>query len=433
MQKRDFLKTIALIACIIVVTIGSSLLLNLVTGSKIASDAAKREELAAQQAAGVLLEVFPGATGFEDITSTLTIDPASGVSAIHKETSGKGYVFVASKTTSPMKDVVTVTVGVDMEGKITGVKEEFANPGDYRVSGDTINSFVGKDSTLADIVLTSKATVSSETIKAAVAAGFEVLAANELMKAAAKTPEQVFESLLLTVCDGFIKGADLTASGNIYQAYKSSNNSVVVAYVNKGETKLLALASVTGAVAVYQGVLLDEATQTYELRNVTADNADVVEEVKAFALANISSKFSKLEAKVSVLYPNATEITEIEINTFGSVVAAVSFVVEGATYYGYLAAPINGFSKEAMEIFVFLDSNDTIVKVNISQLFYEEEYFMGKPNITKDEYQNRFNGIVGEAYDGSQSLMAGATMSSNATDQAIKDVIAAYASKGGNN
>ena len=112
-MKKDLLKTSLLMSAIVLVTVGAALLLNLLTGPKIAADKAYRDELAAQQAAGVLLEVFPGATGFEDITTTLTIDPASGVSAVHKETSGKGYVFVASKTNSPMKGLVDVPVAVD--------------------------------------------------------------------------------------------------------------------------------------------------------------------------------------------------------------------------------------------------------------------------------------------------------------------------------
>ena len=433
MKRNDLVKTLILILSIIAATVVSSVLLDLVTGKQIAENAVKREELAAQQAAGVLNKVLPGSQSFEDITSTLTIDPASGVSVVYKETSGKGYVFIASSTASPMKDVVTVTVGVDMNGQITGLKEEFANPGDYKVNDATINSFVGKDSTLADIVLTGGATVSSNAIKAAVTAGFQVLAANELMKAAAKTPEQVFEELLPTVFNGFVKGADLTVSGNIYQAYKSFNNTVVVAYVNKGETKLLALASVSGVVTVYAAELLDEATQAYKLNDVTADNSDVVTEVETLAANNITTKTDSLTNKVNLYYSNATDVTSIDINTYGSLVAAVSFTVEGETYYAYYSNSINGFGNHIMDIYVVLDSEGKVVKVDIVTLFFEEEYFMTKPNISKDQYQGGFNGLTGETFDGSQAMMSGATMTSNATKQTMFDVFAQYASQGGNN
>ena len=52
MKRNELLKTVYLIAGIIVSTVVLALLLNLITGAKIASDAAKRKELEAQQAAG---------------------------------------------------------------------------------------------------------------------------------------------------------------------------------------------------------------------------------------------------------------------------------------------------------------------------------------------------------------------------------------------
>ena len=81
---------------------------------------------------------------------------------------------------------------------------------------------------------------------------------------------------------------------------------------------------------------------------------------------------------------------------------------------------------------ILFNNTGKIANVNISELFFEEQYFMQKPNINKGEYEAGFNGLIGEAYDGSQALIAGATCSQKAINQAISDVFAAFA-KGGNN
>ena len=443
-MKKDLLKTSLLMSAIVLVTVGAALLLNLLTGPKIAADKAYRDELAAQQAAGVLLEVFPGATGFEDITSTLTIDPASGVSVVHKEVSGKGYVFVASKTNSPMKGLVDVTVGVDKDGKITGVSVNFNHPDDYPVNDATLSSFIGQDSTLAGVEMTAKATVSSTTIKEATNAGFLVLAANNLMKAAEKDIELVFEELLSTVLTGFVtnSSSELTTSGNIYKALKSKNDTSIVCHVNSGDTKLLAIANVSGNVVVYKANLVDEATQTYELVDVTLANASVVAEVSAFAQNKISSKFTDLDQKIKRVYDDAettdvvevSDITEIAVKTQGCVSSAASFVYEGVTYYVYYVRPVNRFSQDpVMDIYVFIDGTGKIVRVDIDSLYFNAGYWMGKPSISEDEYRNGFVGLDTDTYDGSQSLITGATFSPNAVHEAIEAAFAEFATLGGNN
>ena len=433
MQRNELVKTAILMTCIIVVTVVSSVLLNLITGPKIAADQAYRDELAAQQAAGVLLEVFPGATGFEEITSTLTIDPASGVSAVHKETSGKGYVFVASKTNSPMKDLVNVTVGVDKDGKVTGVSVSFNNPADYPVSDATLSSFVGQDSTLSGVELTSKATVSSNTIKEAVSAGFLVLAANDLMKAAAKEVEAVFAELLPTVVSGFSEGSNLTATGNIYQAYKLANGAGVVCYVNNGDSKLLAITNMSGKVVLYKANLVDEGTQTYELVDVTAEYTAVVAEVSAFAATNITSLYSTLSSKITRMYTNVveTDITEVEITTYGSIVAAASFTIEGNIWNAYLAYSINTYNNSVVKTYIVIDHEGKIAKVDIIGLFGDEEYFGVAHGFNEAGYENGFTGNT-DFVD--TNVISGATMTTNAIKQAVKDAFSLYnATLGGNN
>ena len=234
MQKRDLIKTVVLFVSIILVTVVSALLLNLVTGPKIAADKAYRDELAAQQAAGELLQVFPGATGFEDITADLTIKAEARVDAVYKETSGKGYVVIARWTIAPMKDDVIVTFGV-ADGKVVGLIYKLVNENDYSVDNSTINSVIGNDSTLGGFVITAGCTKTSDSIKTAVSNGFLVLAENDLMKAKAKETEQVFEELLPTVLPNFVKGDAIDASGNIEPVKQGGIKTIT--QIRKGASK----------------------------------------------------------------------------------------------------------------------------------------------------------------------------------------------------
>ena len=423
MKKNELLKTLVIMVSTVVVTVGLAILLNLYTGPKIAANKAAAES-------GALVAVMPEGTAFEEITSTLTIDANSGVSAVYKETSGKGYVFMASAPgfSSP----VNVTVGVDASGKIVGI-DVVIGAGDYGV-GNMPQTFIGQDSTLSGVVMHAGATTSSTAVKTAVSNGLTVLALNNLMKAAVKTTEQVYEELLPTVYNGFVKGEDLTASGNIAVAYTSNTGNGVVCYVTKGEQTLLVLYNVSGAVAVYQAKLIDETTQVYELEEVTADIETVVAEVSSFAASHVTSNFAALETKIAEMYANATEITEVSVNAFGTIVSAASFEVEGATYYAYYSKPLNGFEGDLMNVYVVLDSTGKIAKFDVTTYFYGEhlEYFAAANSFNPENYKEGLNGVTGESYNGSQSLISGATFTTKALDAAVKDVFKAFASQGGN-
>ena len=369
--------------------------------------------------------VLPGATGFNNITSELELDES--IVAVYAEKDGKGYVVIA--TADGFKKPVTVTVGITSEGIVAGFSSE-VGAGDFALKEENTNSFIGQDSTLSGVVLTGGATVSTTAAKTAVASAFNALAANGKLSAAKKEVEQVFEELLPNVTSGFVKGNTLTASGNIYQAYASLNKSVVVTYVNKEEAKLLTVTNVNGVTKVYQANLLDENTQTYELVDVTAENTDVVTEVTTFAAAHAVSKLAMLTAKVTSLYSDA-EITETTINTMGTLLSAVSFTLEGATYYAYYAQTYS-FHNELMNVYVILDAEGKIVKVDFSAFFFEEEYFFKKPSFNKDNYVGALEGLDGTTL-GDATLVTGATLSSNAVKQAINDAFAEFATLGGNN
>ena len=369
--------------------------------------------------------VLPDATGFDDITSELELDES--IIAVYAEKTGKGYVVIA--TGEGFSDLVTVTVGITSEGIVAGFNAAVA-PGDFALKQPNIDSFIGQDSTLSGVVLSGGATYSAEGAKEAVASAFVALAQNGKLSAAKKEVEQVFEELLPTVTSGFIKGNNLTVSGNIDQAYASLNKSVVVTYVEKDTEKLLTVTNVNGTTKVYKASVVDENAQTYELVDVTAENADVVTEVTTFAAAHAVSKLAMLTAKVTSLYADA-EITETTINTMGTLLSAVSFTSAGTTYYAYYAQTYS-FHNELMNIYVILDAEGKIVKVDFSAFFFEDEHFFNKPTFNKDNYVGALEGLD-EATLGNATLVTGATLSSNGVKQAINDAFAEFAALGGNN
>lgn len=423
MKRNDLVKTLIIMLSTVIATVGLALLLNLHTGPIIEANKAGAENEA-------LNAVMPGATGFEEITSTLTIDPSTGVTNVYKEKGGNGYVFKATK--DGFSKPVNVVVGVDANGVITGITVEIGE-GDFPVN-DMIPTFVGQDSTLAGVILQTGATSSSKAVKAAVEAGFLVLSSNNLMQAAAKSPEQVFEELLPTVFSGAVKGSDLTPSGNITTAYTTLTGTGIVCYVTKGDVKLLAIANMSGVVTVYQPKLLDEATQSYELENVTEANSDVVTEVNALATSSLTSSATALADKIGRMYEGATEITEITVNTYGSIAAAASFTYEGATYYGYLAKSINAYNNSVVTNYIVLDGEGKVAKFDLISYFGDEEYFGVAHGFDVNAYENKFVGASDSTIDTNNELIiSGATMTTNAVKEAMKDAFKAFASKGGNN
>ena len=441
MKRNDLVKTLIIMLSTVIATVGLALLLNLVTGQKIAQDAAKREELAAQQAAGELLAVFPGATGFEEITANLTISSESGVTSVYKEKSDKGYVVIAQKRKGQMKDVVIVTFGV-ADGKITGLVYKLANEKDFSVSDATINSIIGNDSTLNGVVNTTGASNTTDSIKAAVNAGFLVLAENDLMKAKAKETEQVFEELLPTVLPGFIQGDAVEGStANIYKAYKSKNNACLIAYVNTDGGKLLTVTSMDKDVTVYKANLLDEKTQTYELEDVTSANEAVVTEVKEFANANLKTSLTALNRKIKTLF-NLTDDEvkalikeELAISEVGHITAAVRYEIGTEEYYAYNIKMINTYDNSSMNTYIVLDSEGNIYHYTTGTYFADADHFHIDDDFlpTKGQYEAKFEGVNSGTFNEEDVVIAGATLTTNALKEAFKIVFAEFNALGGNN
>ena len=125
----------------------------------------------------------------------------------------------------------------------------------------------------------------------------------------------------------------------------------------------------------------------------------------------------------------ATDVQPIALDTFNTVVSAVSFTVGDATYYGFYARSI-GFHQ--MDVYVVIDENGAIAKIDAKQFIFEEEYFMAFGGMNVSEYKEGFIGITGDTWTGDAAVIATATMTSNAMKEATTDAFAAFDSiKGG--
>ena len=124
------------------------------------------------------LEVMPNADGFEEVTADGLPDAITGA---YKATNGAGYVFSLTTTGYGGKNTLKMTIGIDMDGKITDTKvlshSETAGLGS-KITTDAFKSqFPGKDASLEGVDNISGATFSSNYYRAAIADAYSAYAA----------------------------------------------------------------------------------------------------------------------------------------------------------------------------------------------------------------------------------------------------------------
>ena len=411
MKFNHLIITVAILLVIMAVFGAAAFALNLYTGPII-------EANNAGAANDRLNAVMPGGSAYEDITATLQGVPASVVK-VNKETSGLGYVIECQATSqytgaTPM-DIV---LGVDATGKICGL--ELAAHSESLIFGaDYPSTYIGKDSALADVGLYAGSTFSSTAFKTAVEEAMGVLIANNLIVAGVKSDAQILEELIPTVADGFTKLAEDTASGNIQKALKAENGTGFAYIMTEGEATYLAVVNAMGICKIYD----------VEANDVTADHTALVDEASAKAAAGLTSYTDALITKVERMMDGATDITPISLDTFNTVVSAVSFKVGDATYYGFYSRSI-GFHQ--MDVYIVIDENGAIAKVDAKQFIFEEEYFMSFGGMDPAAYKDGFVGITSDTWNGEAAVIATATMTSNAVKQSTTDAFASFNSiKGG--
>ena len=413
MNIKHLINTIAILLAFVVVFGAIMFGLNFITGPIIEANN-KGAEFAP------LLAVMPEADNFEEITSTLAGVPES-VIAIYKETSGRGFVVRAKASTQYSKEPMEITFGITADGKICGIQlDVYTDSIDFRAKdANYVSSYLEKDSALADIGTVSGATYSSTAFKNAVSEGFAALISNSLIVEGVKSDAQILQEMIPTLAPGMLKTEEVAASGNIEKALKAGNDAGFAYVIKNGDASFLALVNATGTCKVYDVNGAD----------VTDAQSAIADEARA-ASASQTSYTEDLTNKISKMYESAAEITALELDTFNTVVAAVSFKVDGALYYGFYSRSI-GFHQ--MDVYFVIDANGAIAKMDAKQFIFEEEYFGAFGGMNNAEYKAGFEGLTTDTFTGEQAMIATATMTSNAVKQSTEDAFAAFgAIKGGN-
>ena len=415
MKKNELLKTLVIIVSTVVVTVGLAILLNLYTGPKIAANKAAAES-------GALTAVMPEGTAFEEITSTLTIDANSGVSAVYKETNGKGYVFMASA--QGFSNPVNVTVGVDATGKIVGI-DVVIGAGDYAV-GNMPQTFIGQDATLSGVVMHAGATTSSKAVKAAVEAGFAVLDANGLIKAAEKTDAQILEELIPTVFTGFAPAPEaVEVSGKITAAFKHKTEAGMAYVMVDGEKTYLTITNAMGAAKVYE--LNEDRTALVE---VTEGTEALVEEALTHTATALTNHYNTAVKRFEKLMETTT-FEAINIDTFNIMASVVKMEIEGTVYYGFYSVIDNNF--DTMKVYVVLDENGAIAKTYIGSYFLGTDHYDYSVPFPEG-YYTQLEGKTNETYVEGSVIFSGATYSGQAFEKVLQESFDIYENylKGGN-
>lgn len=425
MKVNYFLTTIAIILVIAAVFGAAAFALNLYTGPIIDKNNAGAEF-------APLLAVMPEGAKFDGDAliysadnagaSTLVEVPTS-VTSIYKEAAGLGYAIRCQATSNYSSAPMEITIGISADGKICGIQIDSYNDTasfDFRTKDPNyLTSYIGKDSALADIGTVTGSTYSSTAFKNAVSEAMGVLISNNMIEAGKKSDAQILEELIPTVAPGYTKLSDATASGNIQKALKAENDTGFAYIMTEGDASYLALVNATGVCKIYD-VEANDVTDAYEA---------LVTEAKAHATANQKSYTDAFITKVERMMEGATEITSIELDTFNTVVDAVSLKVGDATYYAFYSRSI-GFHQ--MDVYIVVDEVGAIAKIDAKTFIFEKEYFMAFGGMNDAEYKAGFVGITSDTFTGEEAVIATATMTSDAMKQSVEDAFAAFESiKGG--
>ena len=379
--------------------------INMITGPII-------EAQRAAAANGALIEVMPEGSGFEEIDiSALGLPEA--ITNAYKETSGKGYVFRVVST--GYKPGMVVMVGINSEGQITGTKC-LETQDTFGKEPQIDNTYNGQS--IADFApnMIAGATMTSNGYRDAVN---NALQSFVLASGGKLDPAIALEAKIAELAPGFVNPAAVDASGSFKKILKASNDAGFAYISSDGENAFLTLVNATGGAIVYDA----------EGNNVTDAHADLITEAKAHAAANQKSYSDDLTTKITRLFADASEITPVEVSTFGTIASAVSFKSGEAEYYGFYSRSV-GFHQ--MDVYVIIDANGAIAKVDAKQFIFDEEYFSNFGGMDAGAYKAGFEGQTYDTWTGDAAVIATATMTSNAMKQSTADAFAAFNSiKGG--
>lgn len=416
-NKKEFSKSVLALVAIVLVAVLLLTGLNFITAPLIA-------ENGSAAAFAPLYAVMPDAAGFDQLydaadpdSSALANVPAS-VQSIYGETGGMGYVLRLSTSEGYTKQPIEFTLAIDAEGKISGV-ELTAYPETKDMGKETYpQTYLGQDSTLANVSLVAGVTYSSTAFKNAVADGFAALIDNGLIGAGVKGDEQILVEMLAEVYPGIVSptGTPQYEEQEIVCSYitkslKALNDSGFALIMKNGDATYMAVCNAFGSVKI---VDVDG--------NEVSDDA-MAAEAKAYAEANIVSHSDVDLNKVKLLVPDASDVTAISLDgVYNSVTCA--YKAEGVGYV--FVSRSYGYSNEPMVIYYVIDDNGAIVTMTADELILFKEYFTSY-QLDESSYKAGFTGLTGDSFTGDEALISGATVSSDAIRVATEDAFTAFA------
>ena len=416
-NKKEFSKSVLALVAIVLAAVLLLTGLNFITAPLIV-------ENGSAAAFAPLYDVMPDAAGFDQLydaadpgSSALANVPAS-VQSIYGETGGMGYVLRLSTSEGYTKQPIEFTLAIDVEGKISGV-ELTAYPETKDMGKETYpQTYLGQDSTLANVSLVAGVTYSSTAFKNAVADGFAALIDNGLIGAGVKGDEQILTEMLADVFPGIVNptGTPQYEEQEIVCSYitkslKALNDSGFALIMKNGDATYMAVCNAFGSVKI---VDVDG--------NEVSDDA-MAAEAKAYAEANIVSHSDGDLNKVKLLVPDASDVTAISLDgVYNSVTCA--YKAEGVGYV--FVSRSYGYSNEPMVIYYVIDDNGAIVTMTADELILFKEYFTSY-QLDESSYKAGFTGLTGDSFTGDEALISGATVSSDAIRVATEDAFTAFA------
>ena len=387
------------------------------------------EQGEASQAVGPLMEVLPGAQGFDLLYSndgsagSELVDIPESVESIYSETAGLGYAMLLTTSQGYTKQPMEIALGIDAEGKIAGA-QVLVYPETRNMGVDTYpQTYVGQDSTLADVSLVAGVTYSSKAFHDAVLDAFSALTANELVSAGVKGDDQILTELIATVfpgimnSEGAMQGEETdTGLDGVTAAYKAPNGAGFAFIANVDGAGVLAIANTSGSACVYD----------VDGNVVTDSYASFAETAAAYARDNGDLYTDDDISKLSAYYSKEAEYAVLGLDgVYNTVTAAYTVTENGETLYAFVSRPY-GYSNMPMAVYYVLNADGEIVMMNAKEFILEKEYF-SKYTLDAPSYKEGFVGLTGETMTDDVAFISGATVTTNAVKVATRDVFDAFA------
>lgn len=371
-----------------------------------------------------LLAVMPEGAEFDTSCCIYSIENASdsdlknvpsSIQFVYKEKNGLGFVIRVVSTNTFDGAPLVLTIGINPDGTVCGINVDNydSSYSESVFTNEYIEKYIGNGPSLTGIELINGATISSRAFRYAVSEAINVIISNGLINA--NTDFLTLESLIPNVYNYHSFLSEVNAIGiNMHKAFKSKGDTGFVYIMTEGESSYLVLVNAMGG------------CQIYDVNGKLVENETIATEAKAYASASGKSYTIDLINKVDELVNGATNYTTLTLDAMNSIVSAITFQVDGETYYAFYSI---GYGYELIDICVILDASGAIVKVDAQELIHGEDFMLDYFDDYTGVPGGYMDGFIGESsntWTGNEALIAGSTITSNAMKTAVNDAFDAF-------